>query len=187
MEKPVLQVIIASTRPGRVGAPIAQWFYDRAVAHGSFEVELVDLASFDLPVFDEPNHPALGQYEHEHTRRWSASTARADAFVFVMPEYNHGYNAALKNAIDFLYAEWRYKAVGLVSYGGVAMGTRAVQAIKPVLTHIKLVHTADVTISLLATPVVDGGFEGDAIQNQAADAMLAELAKISPALHQLRS
>jgi NAD(P)H-dependent FMN reductase len=175
MSKPVLQVVIASTRPGRVGPAIAQWFYDLAVADGNFDVELVDLAEFNLPVFDEPGHPALGQYAHEHTKRWSASVARADAFAFVMPEYNHGYNAAFKNAIDYLYSEWRYKAFGLISYGGVAMGTRAAQAIKPVLTHLKLVHSSDVTISLAVTPVLDGRFEGNELLEQSAKVMLNEL------------
>jgi NAD(P)H-dependent FMN reductase len=187
MAKPVLQIIIASTRPGRVGPAIARWFYDRAVQEGSFDVELVDLASFALPVFDEPSHPAFGQYEHEHTRRWSESVARADAFVFVMPEYNHSFNAALKNALDYLYGEWRYKAVGLFSYGGAAMGIRAVQAIQPVLVHLKMVHTSDVTASLAVTPVVDGVFEGNEILEQSARAMLFELAKVTPSLQSFRA
>ncbi len=74
-QMPTLNVVVASTRPGRVGYPVAQWFTELATAHGGFDVELVDLAAFDLPLLDEPNHPRLGQYVHQHTLDWSASVA----------------------------------------------------------------------------------------------------------------
>ena len=136
---PVLQIIIASTRPGRVGDRFGHWFAQEAARHGGFEVEVIDLAQVGLPFFDEPKHPRLKEYVHEHTRRWSRSVSRADSFVFVTPEYNYGYNAVLKNAIDFLHHEWRDKAVGFVSYGGVAAGTRAVQQLKQVVTTLRMV------------------------------------------------
>jgi len=136
--KPTLQIVIASTRPGRVGLPVATWFAERARQHGAFEVEVVDLAEVNLPFFDEPHHPRLRRYVHQHTKDWSATIDRADAFVFVTPEYNYGFNAVLKNAIDFLHHEWRDKPVGFVSYGGVAAGTRAVQMLKQVLTTLKM-------------------------------------------------
>src|SRR5690606_2827816 len=85
-----LQTLIASTRPGRIGPHIAEWFHGVAVAHGGFDASLVDLASFALPVYDEPRHPRLRQYEHEHTRAWARSVEAADAYVFVTPEYNYG-------------------------------------------------------------------------------------------------
>jgi NAD(P)H-dependent FMN reductase len=107
--------------------------------HGGFELDVAGLAEIELPFMDEPNHPRLRQYTHEHTKDWSRRVAAADAFVFVMPEYNHGFNAPLKNAIDYLVHEWSYKPVGLVSYGGIAGGTRAVQLLKPVLVGLKLV------------------------------------------------
>src|SRR6478735_6911773 len=135
---PTLNVIVASTRPGRVGYPVAQWFTELAAAHGGFDVELVDLADFDLPLLDEPNHPRLGQYVHQHTKDWSASVTAGDAFVFVTPEYNYGMPASLKNAIDYLHTEWQYKPVGFVSYGGVSAGTRAVQMTKQVVTPLKM-------------------------------------------------
>src|SRR3954470_1850308 len=135
---PTLQIIVASTRPGRVGLPIGQWVRDRAVEHGAFDVELIDLAEVNLPFMDEPKHPRLGQYQHQHTKDWSAKIAAGDAFVFVTPEYNHSFNAPLKNAIDYLYAEWQQKPVGFVSYGGLAAGTRAVQALKPVVAVLKM-------------------------------------------------
>src|SRR4051812_37372435 len=145
-----LLVIVGSTRPGRVGRPIADWFLEQAREHQGFEVELADLAEIDLPLYDEPVHPARGQYTHEHTKDWSAKVASADAFVIVMPEYNHSYNAALKNAIDYLNREWAYKPVGLVSYGGVSGGLRAVQAIKPVLQALRMTPVTDaVTVPMV--------------------------------------
>ena len=97
-DRPVLQVLVASTRPGRVGEPTARWVAERAREYATFEVEIVDLAEIDLPMFAEPKHPRLGEYELAHTREFSATISRADGFVFVFPEYNHSYNAALKNA-----------------------------------------------------------------------------------------
>ncbi len=183
---PILQVIVGSTRPGRVGLPIAQWFTDLATAHGEFEVEMLDLAEFDLPVYNEPGHPIQQQYTHEHTKRWSAAISRGDAIVFVVPEYNHSFNAATKNALDFLYHEWRHKAAGIVSYGGAAMGTRATQALKPVLAALKLVHAGDVTIPLVTVPVKDGLFEGNDILRTSANALLEELAIMTPVLIERR-
>jgi len=139
MSLPVLQVIIGSTRPGRIGPSIANWVAEQAENHGGFQVEIVDLAEVGLPLYDEPNHPRLGEYVHEHTKRWSEIVRRGDAFVMVCPEYNHGINAALKNALDFLYHEWQRKAVGFVSYGGVSAGTRAVQQLKQVATALRMV------------------------------------------------
>ncbi len=135
MPRPVLQVIAGSTRPGRKGIAVAHWVAAQAEAHGGFDVELVDLADAGLPVLDEPNHPRLGQYTKDHTKAWSATISRADAFVFVFPEYNHSIPGGLKNAIDFLFHEWADKAAGLVSYGGVSAGTRSAAALKPVLAH----------------------------------------------------
>jgi NAD(P)H-dependent FMN reductase len=113
---PKLLIVIASTRPGRVGLPVGEWFYERATAHGGFAPELVDLAVLDLPLLDEPSHPRLRQYTKDHTRAWSETVQAADAVVFVVAEYNYGYTAALKNAVDYLHHEWRHKAVGFVSY-----------------------------------------------------------------------
>ena len=139
VSKPLVQIIIASTRPGRVGATVAEWVRKRAEQDGRLDVEVVDLKQVGLPLLDEPNHPRKQQYVHQHTKDWSATVDRADAFVFVMPEYNHAFNAALKNALDYLYLEWGDKPAGFVSYGGVAGGTRAVQLLKPVITALKMV------------------------------------------------
>jgi NAD(P)H-dependent FMN reductase len=187
--KPVLQVVIASTRPGRVGLPVAQWFADAARAHGGFEVEVVDLAEVNLPFFDEPNHPRLGQYLHQHTRDWSATVSRADAFVFVTPEYNYGFNAVLKNALDFLHREWAHKAVGFVSYGGIAGGTRAVQMLKQVVTTLKLVPVfASANIPFVARFLDDEDrFQPDEATTAAVPAMLDEMLALTGPLQTMRA
>jgi NAD(P)H-dependent FMN reductase len=185
---PRLQVVIGSTRPGRVGLPVGRWFAAHARAHGAFDVELVDLLELDLPFMDEPNHPRLGQYTHQHTKDWSAKVAAADAFVFVTPEYNYGLTAPLKNAIDFLHNEWLYKPVGFVSYGGVAGGTRAVQMLKLVLTTLKMTPLFEaVTVPFVAQFIDDeGGFIANDVIDQAADTMLDELLRVGQALAPLR-
>ena len=185
---PTLTVIVGSTRPGRAGGPIAEWFVERARAHGGFDVEVADLAEIGLPLLDEPNHPRLGQYTKQHTKDWSAIIDRADAVVFVTPEYNYGYPATIKNAIDFLHREWRDKPVGFVSYGGVAAGTRAVQQLKQVVTTLRMTPVFDsVNIPFHAQLIKDGKFEATDLLNQAADTMLDELLRVEAALHQLRA
>jgi len=182
-----LTIIIGSTRPGRVGPAVADWFGGVAAGHGGFEVEVVDLADLALPLFDEPNHPRLRQYTHAHTRSWSAIIDRADAVVWVMPEYNHSFNAAMKNAIDFLHSEWANKPVGLVSYGGVAGGTRAVQALKPVLAALKMVPLSEaVTIPFVHNSVLDGRLHATDAMTASAGALLDELERWAHALRPLR-
>lgn len=136
--RPLLQIIVASTRPGRVGEPIARWFAGYAREHEAFDVETVDLADVDLPMFAEPEHPRLGRYTLDSTMAFSATVARADAFAIVHPEYNHSYNAALKNALDHLNQEWAGKPVALIGYGGIAAGARATEALLPVLFALRM-------------------------------------------------
>ena len=186
---PRLRIIIASTRPGRVGLPVAEWFEGVATAHDGFDVEVTDLAALGLPFMDEPNHPRLRRYTQEHTKAWSAIVEASDAFVFVMPEYNYGFNAPLKNAIDYLHNEWHWKPVGFVSYGGVAAGTRALQMIKQVVTAVKMVPLFEaVSIPFVATLIDDDGrFEATEIIAKAAVAMLDELVRAEAALRPLRA
>ena len=112
---PRLSVVIASTRPTRIGHHVADWVLGQVPE--AFEVTVHDLRALDLPFLDEPNQPFEGRYTHAHTKRWSAAMQATDALVLVMPEYNRGYNAALKNAVDYLYAEWQGLPVGCVGYG----------------------------------------------------------------------
>jgi NAD(P)H-dependent FMN reductase len=186
---PKLLIVIASTRPGRVGLPVADWFAEQAAAHGAFELEVADLAELDLPLLDEPNHPRLRQYTKDHTRAWSAIVEGADAIVMVTSEYNYGYPAALKNAIDYLNNEWRYKPVGFVSYGGVAAGTRAVQQLKQVVSALSMMPIApSVNIPFVQQFLDDNrAIQGNEVMLQAASDMLDELLRVQEALAPLRT
>jgi NAD(P)H-dependent FMN reductase len=185
---PTLTVIIASTRPGRAGLPIAEWFVARARASGTFDVHVADLAALDLPLLDEPNHPRLRQYLNQHTKDWSEFVDASDAFVIVTAEYNFGYPAPIKNAIDYLHDEWKYKPVGFVSYGGVAAGTRAVQQLKQVVTTLKMFPLFESVSIPFHTQFIDeeGQLQANEVMEQAADAMLNELVRTEAALRPLR-
>jgi NAD(P)H-dependent FMN reductase len=187
--RPTLMIVIASTRPGRIGLPVGEWFAAQARAHGGFDIDVADLAGIDLPFMDEPKHPRLREYTHQHTKDWSAEVEAADAFVFVHPEYNYGINAPLKNALDYLNAEWKYKPLGLVSYGGVSAGTRAAQMIKQVATTLGMFPLFEaVSIPFVAEFVGEGGaIVPNAVMEKAADAMLDELLRVSAAFRQLRA
>lgn len=186
--KPTVVVIIGSTRPGRVGAAVGQWMEQVAVDHGGFTVEMADLAQINLPLLDEPNHPRLRRYVHEHTKAWSALIERADAVIAVMPEYNYGFNAALKNAIDYLFHEWAYTPVGLVSYGGVSGGTRGAQMLRQVFSALNtMVSTPAVTIPFVAQSVDENAvFHPSQIVQDSASQMLDELVRLEQALRPLR-
>lgn len=185
---PRLLIIIGSTRPGRIGLPVARWFAEQATAHGRFDVAVVDLQELALPLLDEPAHPRLRQYTHAHTRAWSAAVDAADAVVMVTSEYNYGYPAALKNAIDYLRHEWRYKPVGSVSDGGVAAGTRAVQQLKPGVTALAMMPTqASVNIPFVQRFLgEDGAITANAVMLEAVTLMLDELLRFEEALARLR-
>ena len=189
MSRPVLQIIAASTRPGRRGIAVARWIEQQARQHGGFDVELVDLAEVGLPVLDEPNHPRLRRYVHQHTKDWSATVERADAFVFVTPEYNHSFPAGLKNALDYLSAEWADKPAGLVSYGGVSAGLRAATALKPVLSALRMIPVVEaVSVPFFAQFIDDQDeFVPNAELEAGGKAMLDELARLTPALQSLRA
>jgi NAD(P)H-dependent FMN reductase len=182
-----LHVIVASTRPGRAGPTIANWFAAQVAGDLGFEVEVIDLATFDLPLLDEPHHPSERRYVHAHTRRWSASVAAADAYVLVMPEYNAGFTAPLKNALDYLYFEWHHKPVGFVSYGMTSMGLRAVEMIKPVLTALKMVPISEaVSIPLRSRLGRNGDLMADDVMVAAAHRLLTQLASMADTLKPLR-
>jgi NAD(P)H-dependent FMN reductase len=182
-----LAVVIASTRPGRVGLPIGTWFHAFARNHGKFQARLVDLAEVNLPFLDEPKHPRLGQYEKPHTMAWSATIDAADAFVFVVPEYNYSAPPALLNALDFLYKEWLYKPAGFVSYGGPAAGARSVAMTKQTVTALKMMPMFEgVAVPLVMQHLKDGVFTPTELHEKAATTMLDELLRWADALKALR-
>jgi NAD(P)H-dependent FMN reductase len=186
---PNLMIIVASTRPGRVGLPMAEWVRNVTLEHGRFEgLDFADLAEIDLPFLDEPHHPRLQQYTHQHTRDWSARVTRADAFVMVTPEYNYGMPAPLKNAIDYLHYEWAYKPVAFVSYGGVAAGTRSVQMTKLVVTTLRMFAIFEAVYVPFVRQLIgaNGEVQPNEVMETAAVAMLDELLRVAAALRPLR-
>ncbi|GAA4968785.1 NAD(P)H-dependent FMN reductase [Nonomuraea thailandensis] len=148
-------IILGSTRPGRAGEVVASWVRDLAVKRGDAEYEIIDLKDYDLGVLDEPEHPATGIYQHEHTRRWSAKIASLDAFVIVTPEYNNSYPGALKNALDFLYTEWNNKAAGFVGYG-VDGAPRAISHLRHVLGLLSVATVSNQVGLSIQTDFTDG-------------------------------
>jgi NAD(P)H-dependent FMN reductase len=180
-------IIPGSTRPNRKSLTVAQWVHELAAKRTDARFEIVDIADHDLPLLDEPTPPSMQKYAHEHTKRWSARIAPFDAFVFVTPEYNHGIPGALKNALDFLYAEWNNKAAGFVSYGGSG-GLRAVEHLRGVLGELQVATVrAQVTLSLRTDWEKFTTFKPAEHHAKTIDSMLSQLIAWGSALKPLRA
>jgi NAD(P)H-dependent FMN reductase len=165
---------------------VAKWVYEIAQKRSDAEFELVDIKDFNLPLFDEPMSPMMGQYTHQHTKDWSAKIASFDAYVFVTPEYNHATSAALKNAIDFLYHEWVNKAAGFVGYGGAA-GVRAVENLRLIMGEMQVADVkAQVGLSLFSDFENFSVFKPAPQQEQSVNAMLDQVSAWGGALKTLR-
>lgn len=180
-------IILGSTRPGRNGEAVARWVLENASRRTDAEFELVDLADHNLPLLDEPYPPSLGQYTQPHTKAWSEKIASFDGFIIVTPEYNRSVPGALKNAIDYLYAEWNHKAVGFVAYGSTG-GTRAVEHLRLIAGEL---HMADVRSQVALSLFTD--FENFSVfkpieaQLDALTATIDQVVAWSDALAQLRT
>ncbi|MBR9765860.1 MAG: NAD(P)H-dependent oxidoreductase [Rhodobacteraceae bacterium] len=183
-----LKIIIGSTRPGRVGPTVASWVAEAARGHDGYAVEVLDLADFGLPLLDEATHPAMGQYAHEHTKRWSAAVADGDAYVFVTPEYDFFAPASLINAVQVLHAEWRYKPAGVVSYGGISGGLRAAQELRQLLGNLGMAAIPQgVPVPFFPDFIgEDGVFTPNDKMAEGTTLMFNELAKWAGALKTLR-
>jgi NAD(P)H-dependent FMN reductase len=181
-----IAIVIGSTRPGRVGAAVGRWVHELARTRSDAEFELVDLAEVGLPLLDEPVPPLQDRYSKEHTKRWAATVARFDGFVFVTAEYNHGIPAALKNALDFLYKEWNDKAAGFVAYGSM-MGARAVEALRLSLAELQ-VATVRNQVGLSLSTDFEGmqAFKPDPRHEKELHAMLDQLVPWTRALKGVR-
>ena len=143
-----IAIIVGSTRPGRKAETVARWVHEHTTNRPDVVYEVVDLKDYDLPLLDEEVPPSMGKYSQPHTRKWAATIAGYDGFVFVTPEYNHSTSASLKNAIDYLYKEWNNKAAGFVSYGS-AGGARAVEHLRLVMAEVQIADVrAQVMLSL---------------------------------------
>jgi NAD(P)H-dependent FMN reductase len=151
-----LAVIIASTRDSRFGETVAGWFADEARAFGGFHVDVVDLLELGLPPILSAEHPKSGRYS-QTVGVFAERIGAADAFVFVTPEFNHGYPASLKSALDAVYVEWAAKPATFVSYGGAAGGVRAVEQLRQVLVELHSVPIRDAVLLPLARQLFDDG------------------------------
>lgn len=178
-----LLVIVATTRTGRSGRALGDWMVEYARDHSAFDVEIADLAELNLPFFDEVHHPRSGIYEHAHTKAWSKLVDAADAFVIVTAEYNRSFPAPLKNALDYLYSEWRDKPVGFLSYGGGA-GLGAVTSLLPTLQALSLFPIIQNIALPNAAQYVDADGRADLPEtvSSAADVMLRRLQELADRL-----
>lgn len=187
-----LTVIVTSTRPGRVGKAVTDWFADYAKNYAKeqaphLEVEVADLKDIDLPLYNEPRHPMLQDYEHAHTRRWSEIVEQSDAFVFVLPEYNHTAPPTFFNALDYLYKEWNFKPAGFVSYGGISGGIRAVETAKHTVSTMEMVPVKQqVLIPMVGEYLADGVFTPSDMHSQSAQTLLEMLTRWATALETMR-
>lgn len=140
-----LQIIIGSTRPTRAADRVAPWVIDRAHAHGAFDVEVLDLRDWPLPMFGE-HMGTIGDfqdptYSEPIVKRWNQKIKEADAYLVVTPEYNHSIPGVLKNAIDSVFVSFafRNKPVAAVGYsGGMAGGVRAIEHLAQIAIEAEL-------------------------------------------------
>jgi NAD(P)H-dependent FMN reductase len=182
-----LAIIVGSTRPGRKAETVARWVHEIAKRRSDAEFEIVDIQDFNLPLLDEPVPPSLGQYSQPHTKAWAAKIASFDAYVFVTPEYNHGTSGALKNAIDYLFAEWNNKAAGFVGYGS-AGGVRAVEQLRLAMAELQVADVrAQVMLSLFTDFENFTTFKPAAHHETAVNTMLDQVIAWGGALKSLRS
>ena len=168
-------IIVGSTRPGRKAEAVARWVHEIALKRTDADFEVVDIQDFNLPLLDEPVPPSMAQYSKPHTKAWAAKVDSFDAFVFVTPEYNHGTSGALKNAIDFLFAEWNNKAAGFVGYGG-AGGVRAVEHLRLVMAEVQVATVRNqVPLSLFTDFENFTTFKPDPRHEKSVNAMLDQV------------
>jgi NAD(P)H-dependent FMN reductase len=180
-------VILGSTRPGRRGAQVADWVMGIATQREDAQFDLIDLVDYPLPHLDEPLPPSMGQYQNQHTRDWAATIGRYDGFIIVSPEYNHSTSGVLKNAIDYLYAEWNNKAVGVVSYGAVG-GARAAEHLRLIAGELQMADVrTNVALSMFTDFVNFTDLAPGAHQVQALDTLIEQVIAWSTALAPLRA
>ncbi|HKG37018.1 MAG TPA: NAD(P)H-dependent oxidoreductase [Solirubrobacterales bacterium] len=182
-----IAIIIGTTRPNRKSEKVARWVHELASGRDDAEFELIDLAEAGLPLLDEPKPPGAGDYSKEHTKRWAGIVDSFDAYVFVTGEYNHGIPAALKNALDFVYAEWNDKAAGFVGYGNTG-GARSIEQLRGVVAELQMASVRT-TVNLNIFTDFDRANEltPDPRHEKKLGALLDELVAWGGALRELRS
>lgn len=172
-----IKVIAGSVRPGRFNIQVANWITEQASKNPNLDVELVDLQELNLPFNDEPKPAAMGEYEHEHTKKFSKIMNEADGFIFVTPEYNHSYSPVLANALSFLNSEWNYKPVSFVSYGSIAGGARAVEHLRGIAGELRMFDLREPVILSNYFFNLDekGNYQFSEQEEKAAETLLTEL------------
>jgi NAD(P)H-dependent FMN reductase len=182
-----IAIVTGSTRPGRHNEAVARWVHDLAKTRKDASYELVDIAHYNLPLLDEPIPPGLGKYTHDHTKTWARKIASFDGYVFVTPEYNHSTSAALKNAIDYVFAEWNNKAAGLVGYGS-AGGARAIEHLRGILAEVMIATVRSTVMLSLFTDFENfATFKPSVHHDQEVHAMLDQVAAWAGALTSVRA
>ena len=182
-----LAVILGSTRPGRKGAAVADWVLTKAKERTRADYELIDLLDYPLPHLDEAVPASRGAYSGEHTKAWAAKVGEYDGYVFVTPEYNHSTSGVLKNAIDYLYAEWNNKAAAFVSYGALG-GTRAIEHLRAIASELQLAHVRQqLSFSLFSDFENFSAFTPSAMHDDAATVLFGQLESWAGALKTVRS
>jgi NAD(P)H-dependent FMN reductase len=180
-----IAIIVGTTRPGRHARDVADWVHGHAAGRRGVRYDIVDLADHPLPLLDEPVPPSFGQYQHDHTKAWAATIGQYDGFIFVTPEYNHSTSAALKNAIDYLYAEWNNKAAALVAYGSLG-GARAVEHLRGVCAELQIATVRQqLSFSLFTDFENFATFNPAGLHNDAAVTMFDQLESWAGALRPL--
>lgn len=181
-----IAIVTGSTRPTRVNRQVADWVLAEANKRGDAEYTLVDIKDHNLPLLDEDLPAGYGQYKNAHTQKWAATIKPFDGYVFVTPEHNHSTSAALKNALDYIYAEWNNKAVGFVSYGS-AYGVRAVEHLRQIAGELQLADVRTGVQMSMFTDFENGTvFKPDPRHLNTLKEMLDQLVAWSGALKTLR-
>jgi NAD(P)H-dependent FMN reductase len=182
-----IAIVAGTTRPNRKSLDVARWVLERAAQRSDAAFEIVDLADVDLPLLDEPMPAMSGRYTHERTRQWAQTVAQFDGFVFVCSEYNHSIPAALKNALDHLYAEWTNKSAGFVTYGTNG-GIRAAEALRLVMGELQIADVrAGVALNLFTDFEDFTTFRPSPIHDRSMNAMLDQVVAWAAALAPLRN
>ncbi len=181
-----IAIILGSTRPGRKGKAVADWVLAKASGRTSANYDLIDLADYPLPHLDEAIPPSLGQYAGEHTKAWAATIGAYDGFIFVTPEYNHSTSGVLKNAIDYLYAEWNNKAAAFVSYGSLG-GARAIEHLRAICSELQIAHVRQqLSFSLFSDFRDFSDFNPAAVHDDSAEVLFGQLETWSDAMKSVR-
>jgi NAD(P)H-dependent FMN reductase len=187
MDQLQVQIILGSTRQGRFGDRVAAWFHGVATRRDDLTADLLDLRDWPLPFFDEPVPPITGRYGIQ-AQAWADKVAVADAYVIVTPEYNHGYPAVLKNALDHVYQEWADKPVTFVSYGGPAGGSRAVEQLRQVVVELQMAPIREAMTLPFARRLFDErGTLTDPSYDERANTLLDQLLGWARSLRALRA